>query len=81
MKTLADQYIKLAQSVTKKKYTMDSPVIKQMLNMKDDKGAIRAATDWEALGIIRGSNDWLDSSAAYSTFSNIGDVLTSKLGL
>ena len=81
MKTLADQYIKLAQSVTKKKYTMDSPVIKQMLNMKDDKGVIRAATDWEALGIIRGSNDWLDSSAAYSTFSNIGDVLTSKLGL
>jgi hypothetical protein len=81
MKTLADQYIKLAQSVTKKKYTMDSPIIKQMLNVKDDKGVIRTATDWEALGIIRGSNDWLDSSAAYSTFSNIGDVLTSKLGL
>jgi hypothetical protein len=52
-----------------------------MLNVKDDKGVIRTATDWEALGIIRGSNDWLDSSAAYSTFSNIGDVLTSKLGL
>jgi hypothetical protein len=81
MKTLADQYIKLAQSVTKKKYTMDSPVIKQMMNVKDDKGVIRTATDWEALGIIRGSNDWLESSDAYSTFSNIGDVLTSKLGL
>jgi len=81
MKTLADQYIKIAQSVTKKKYTMDSPIIKQMLNMKDDKGAIRAATDWEALGIIRNSNDWMGSSDAFSTFSNIGDVLTSKLGL
>lgn len=81
MNTLAEQYIKLAQSVTKKKYTMDSPIIKQMLNMKDDKGAIRAATDWEALGIIRNSNDWMGSSDAFSTFSNIGDVLTSKLGL
>lgn len=81
LKTLSDQYIKLAQSVTKKKYTMDSPIIKQMLNVKDDKGVVRAATDWEALGIIRGSNDWLESSDAYSTFSNIGDVLTSKLGL
>lgn len=81
MKTLSDQYIKIAQSVTKKKYTMDSPIIKQMLNMKDDKGVIRAATDWEALGIIRNSNDWMGSSDAFSTFSNIGDVLTSKLGL
>ena len=81
MKTLSDQYIKLAQSVTKKKYTMDSPIIKQMMNVKDDKGVIRTATDWEALGIIRGSNDWLESSDAFSTFSNIGDVLTSKLGL
>jgi hypothetical protein len=81
MKTLSDQYIKLAQSVTKKKYTMDSPIIKQMMNVKDDKGVIRTATDWEALGIIRGSNDWMESSDAFSTFSNIGDVLTSKLGL
>ena len=81
MKTLSDQYIKLAQTVTKKKYTMDSPIIKQMLNVKDDKGVIRTATDWEALGIIRGSNDWMTSPDAYSTFSNIGDVLTSKLGL
>ena len=45
MKTLSDQYIKLAQTVTKKKYTMDSPIIKQMLNVKDDKGVIRTATD------------------------------------
>jgi hypothetical protein len=81
LKTLADQYIKIAQTVTKKKYTMDSPLIKQMMNVKDDKGAVRTATDWEALGIIRGSNDWLESSDAYSTFSSIGDVLTSKLGL
>lgn len=81
MNTLSEQYIKLAQSVTKKKYTQDSPIIKQMLNFKDDKGAIRSATDWEALGIIRGSNDWMNSSDAFSTFSNIGDVLTSKLGL
>lgn len=81
MNTLSDQYIKIAQSITKKKYTQDSPLIKQMLNMKDDKGVVRAATDWEALGIIRGSNDWLNSSDAFSTFSNIGDVLTSKLGL
>ena len=81
MKTLSDQYIKLAQTVTKKKYTMDSPIIKQMLNVKDDKGVIRTATDWEALGIIRGSNDWMTSPDAFSTFSNIGDVLTSKLGL
>lgn len=81
MSTIAQQYIKLAESVTRKKYTIDSPLIKQMVNMKDDKGAIRAATNWEALGIIRGSNDWMESPDAYSTFSSIGDVLTSKLGL
>ena len=79
--SVADQYIKLAQSVTKKKYDMSSPIIKQMINYKDDKGALRAATDWEALQIIRQSPDWLASSEAQSTFNNIGDVVTSKLGL
>jgi hypothetical protein len=81
MSTISEQYIKLAESVTKKKYTIDSPIIKQMVNMKDDKGAIRSATNWEAYGIIRNSSDWDTSSDAYSTYSNIGDVLTSKLGL
>jgi hypothetical protein len=79
--SVADQYIKLAQSVTKKKYDMSSPLIKQMINYKDDKGAVRTATDWEALQVIRGSSDWLASSEAQSTFNNIGDVVTSKLGL
>jgi hypothetical protein len=79
--TIADQYIKLAQSVTKQKYDMSSPLIKQMINYKDDKGVVRTATDWEALGIIRGSSDWLNSNEAQSTFNNIGDVVTSKLGL
>lgn len=79
--SVADQYIKLAQTVTKKKYDMSSSLIKQMINYKDDKGAIRAATDWEALQIIRQSPDWLTSSEAQSTFNNIGDVVTSKLGL
>ena len=79
--SVADQYIKLAQSVTKQKYDMSSPLIKQMINYKDDKGAVRTATDWEALGIIRGSSDWLNSSEAQSTFNSIGDVVTSKLGL
>ena len=79
--TIADQYIKLAQSVTKKKYDMNSPIIKQMINYKDEKGAVRTATDWEALQVIRQSSDWLASSEAQSTFNNIGDVLTSKLGL
>lgn len=81
MSTLAEQYIKLSEAVTKKKYTLDSPIIKQMLNMKDEKGVIRSATNYEALNIIRGSNDWMSSSDAFSTFSSIGDVLTSKLGL
>jgi len=81
MSTISEQYIKLAESVTKKKYTIDSPLIKQMVNMKDDKGAIRSATNWEAYEIIRKSSDWDTSSDAYSTYSNIGDVLTSKLGL
>lgn len=81
MNTLSEQYIKLAQSITKKKYTQTDPLIKQMMNMKDEKGVVRAATDWEALGIIRGSADWLGSSDASSTFSSIGDVVTSKLGL
>jgi hypothetical protein len=81
MSTISEQYIKLAESVTKKKYTIDSPIIKQMVNMKDEKGAIRSATNWEAYGIIRNSTDWDKSSDAYSTYSNIGDVLTSKLGL
>jgi len=81
MSTISEQYIKLAESVTKKKYTIDSPIIKQMVNMKDDKGAIRSATNWEAYGIIRNSSDWDTSPDAYSTYSNIGDVLTSKLGL
>lgn len=79
--SVADQYIKLAQSVTKKKYDMSSPLIKQMINYKDDKGAVRTATDWEALQVIRGSSDWLASSEAQSTFNSIGDVVTSKLGL
>jgi hypothetical protein len=79
--SVADQYIKLAQSVTKQKYDMSSPLIKQMINYKDDKGVVRTATDWEALGIIRGSSDWLNSSEAQSTFNSIGDVVTSKLGL
>jgi hypothetical protein len=79
--TIADQYIKLAQSVTKQKYDMSSPLIKQMINYKDDKGVVRTATDWEALGIIRGSSDWLNSNEAQSTFNSIGDVVTSKLGL
>jgi hypothetical protein len=79
--SVADQYIKLAQSVTKKKYDMNNPLIKQMINYKDDKGALRTATDWEALQIIRQSSDWLESSEAQSTFNSLGDAVTSKLGL
>ena len=51
-----------------------------MVNFKDDKGNIRAATDWEVLDIIRKSSDWERSSDASATFSNIGDVITAKLG-
>ena len=81
MSTIAQQYIKLSESVTRKRYTQDSPLIKQMLNFKDDKGAYRSATNFEALSILRGSEDFMSSPDAFSTFSDIGDVLTSKLGL
>lgn len=81
MSTITQQYIKLAESVTRKRYTQDSPLIKQMVNFKDDKGAYRSATNFEALSILRGSEDFMSSPDAFSTFSDIGDVLTSKLGL
>lgn len=80
LNSITDQYIKLAQAATKKKYDINSPLIKQMVNFKDDKGNIRTATDWEVLDIIRKSSDWEKSSDAMATFSNIGDVITARLG-
>lgn len=81
IKPLADQYIKLAESITRKKYTMNDKIIKQMLNTKDEKGNYRTASDWEVYEIVRQSGDWDTSPDAFSTFSSIGDRLIAKLGL
>lgn len=80
LKDYADQYIKVASAITRKNYTMNDPIIKKMLNFKDDKGNYRAASDWEAYEIVRGSSDWATSTDAFNTYSNIGDVISRKLG-
>lgn len=79
--TIANQYIKLAESITRKKYSMDNPLIKQLLNVKDEKGNFRPATDYEVYGIVRKSGDWDTSPDALETFSSIGDRLVSQIGL
>ena len=79
--TIANQYIKLAESITRKKYSMDNPLIKQLLNVKDEKGNFRPATDYEVYGIVRRSTDWDTSPDALETFSSIGDRLVSQIGL
>lgn len=81
VKTIADQYIKIASSITRKQYTMSDPLIKLMLNTKDEKGNFRPATDYEVYGIVRKSSDWDTSPDAINTFSSIGDSLVGKLGL
>lgn len=80
LNSITEQYIKTAETLTKKKYDTNSPLIKQMVNFKDDKGIVRAATDWEVLDIIRKSSDWETSSNAISTFGGIADALSRKLG-
>lgn len=80
LNSVTDQYIKLAEAATKKKYDINNPLIKQMVNFKDDKGNIRTATNFEVLDIIRGSADWMKSPDAFNTFSSIGDVITARLG-
>lgn len=80
IKDYADQYIKIASSITRKAYDMNNPLIKKMMNMKDDKGNYRAASDWEAYELVRGSSDWDNSADAFNTFSSIGDVIERKLG-
>ena len=79
IKDYADQYIKIANGITKKNYTMDNPLIKKMMNMKDEKGNYRAASDWEAYELIRGSSDWDTSTDAFNTYASIGDIIESKL--
>lgn len=81
VKTYADQYIKLAESITRKRYSMSDPVIKQLLNLKDDKGNFRPASEWEAYQIMRQTPEWETSPDAFSAFSSIGDRLIAKLGL
>lgn len=80
LNSITDQYIKLAEAATKKKYDINNPLIKQMINFKDEKGNIRNATNFEVLDIIRGSADWMKSPDAIATFGNIGDVIAAKLG-
>jgi hypothetical protein len=79
IKDYADQYIKIANNITKKNYTMDDPLIKRMLNYKDEKGNYRAASDWEVYQIVRGSSDWDTSPDAFNSYSSIGDIIESKL--
>jgi hypothetical protein len=80
IKEYADQYIKIASGITKKNYTMDNPLIKKMMNVKDDKGNYHAASDWEAYEIVRGSSDWANSADSFNTYSSIGDIIERKLG-
>jgi len=80
MKDYADQYIKFASSITGKTYDMKNPLIKKMMNFKDEKGNYRAASDNEAYEIMRGSSDWDLSPNGFNTFSEIGDIIERKLG-
>ena len=79
IKDYADQYIKLASAITKKNYTMGDALIKKLMNVKDDKGNYRAASDWEAYEIVRGSTDWDGSADAFNSYASIGDIIESKL--
>jgi hypothetical protein len=58
---------------------MNNPLIKKMMNFKDEKGNIRAASDMEAYEIIRGSSDWDLSPDSFNTFSSIGDIIDRKI--
>jgi len=80
LKDYADQYIKVASSITRKTYDMNNPLIKKMMNYKDEKGNYRAASDIEAYEIMRGSSDWDSSPDAFNSFSGIGDIIERKLG-
>lgn len=79
LKEYADQYIKVASAVTRKTYDMNNPLIKKMMNFKDEKGNYRAASNWEAYEIMRGSSDWDTSPDAFNTFSSIGDIIDRKI--
>lgn len=79
LKDYADQYIKVASAITRKNYDMNNPLIKKMMNFKDEKGNIRAASDIEAYEIVRGSADWDTSPDAFNTFSGIGDIIDRKI--
>jgi hypothetical protein len=79
LKDYADQYIKVASAITRKNYDMNNPLIKKMMNFKDEKGNIRAASDMEAYEIIRGSSDWDLSPDSFNTFSSIGDIIDRKI--
>jgi hypothetical protein len=80
MKDYADQYIKVASSITRKTYDMNNPLIKKMMNYKDEKGNYRAASDVEVYEIMRGSSDWDVSPDAFNSFSGIGDIIERKIG-
>ena len=80
LKDYADQYIKVASAITRKTYDMNNPLIKKMMNFKDEKGNYRAASDMEVYEIMRGSSDWDVSPDAFNSFSGIGDIIERKLG-
>lgn len=79
IKEYADQYIKVASAITRKTYDMNNPLIKKMMNFKDEKGNFRAASATEAYEIVRGSSDWDTSPDAFNTFSSIGDIIDRKI--
>lgn len=81
IKPFAEQYMSLAERVTGKRYTLNDPIIKQMLNYKDEKGNFRPATDPEINQLLRQSGDFDNSPAAISMYGSIGDKLIAKLGL
>lgn len=58
----------------------DEPLIKRVMNFKDDKGVYRPPSETEATMILQQDSEWATSSDSKNYWTNVADTLASKMG-
>lgn len=58
----------------------DEPLIKKVMNFKDDKGVYRPPSETEATMILQQDSEWATSSDSKNYWTNVADSLASKMG-
>lgn len=58
----------------------DEPLIKRVMNFKDDKGVYRPPSETEATMILQQDSEWATSPDSKSYWTNVANTLATKMG-